>query len=74
MVTPVDWPKNSQPDDYYINEDRMCELLVESQQPLAKKLSEYMGIKIVGHKYAYKEAGTIYIIQKVFEGISMKRV
>ena len=32
-----------------------------------------MGIKIIGHKYTCKEAGTIYTIQKVFEGISMKR-
>ena len=30
-VTPVDWPKSSQPDEYYINEDGMCELLVGSQ-------------------------------------------
>ena len=32
-----------------------------------------MGIKIIGHKYVRKEARTIYTIQKVFEGISMKR-
>ena len=50
----------------------MRELLVRSQQPLAKELAEFMGIKIIGHKYARKEAGTIYTIQKVFEGISMK--
>ena len=71
-TTPVDWPKNSQPDEYYINKHGMCELLVRSQQPLAKELAEFMGIKIIGHKYARKEAGTIYTIQKVFEGISMK--
>ena len=51
----------------------MIELLVESQQPLAKELAEYMGIKIIGYKYVRKEASTIYTIQKVFEGISMKR-
>ena len=51
----------------------MIELLVSSQQPLAKELAEYMGIKIIGHKYVRKEAGTIYTMQKVFEGISMKR-
>ena len=51
----------------------MIELLIGSQQPLAKKLSEYTGIKIIGHKYIRKEAGTIYTIQKVFEGISIKR-
>ena len=71
-ATPVDWPKNSQPDKYYINKHGMRELLVRSQQPLAKELAEFMGIKIIGHKYARKEAGTIYTIQKVFEGISMK--
>ena len=51
----------------------MIELLVGSQQSLAKELAEYMGIKIIGHKYICKEAGTIYTIQKVFDGISMKR-
>ena len=51
----------------------MTELLVRIQQPLAKELAEYMGIKIIGHKYVRKEAGTIQTIQKVFEGISMKR-
>ena len=51
----------------------MGELLVGSQQPLAKELAEYMGIKIIGYKYVRKEASTIYTIQKVFEGISMKR-
>ena len=49
------------------------ELLVRSQLLLAKELAEYMGIKIIGHnKYVRKEAGTIYTIQKVFEGKSMK--
>ena len=51
----------------------MIELLVGSQQPLAKKLAQYMGIKIIGHKYIRKEAGTIYTIQNVFEGISIKQ-
>ena len=32
-----------------------------------------MGIKIIGYKYVRKEAGAIHTIQKVFEGISMKR-
>ena len=66
-VAPADWPKNSQPDKYYISEDGICELLVGSQQPLAKELAEYIGIKIIGHKYFRKEAGTIYVMQKVFE-------
>ena len=71
--TPTNWPKDSRKDDYYINEEGMIELLVGSQQPLAKELAEYMGNKLIGHKYVRKEAGTIYTIQKVFEGISMKR-
>ena len=32
-----------------------------------------MGIRIIGHKYVRKEVGTIYTIQKAFEGMSMKR-
>ena len=51
----------------------MIELLVESQKPMAKELAEHMGIKIIGYKYVHKEASTIYTIQKVFEGISMKQ-
>ena len=72
--TPTNWPKwDSQKLDLYINEESMIELLVGGLQPLAKELAEYMGIKIIGHKYVRKEAGTIYTIRKVFEGISMKR-
>ena len=51
----------------------MSELLIGSQLPLAKELAEYMGIKIIGHKYVRKEAVTIYTIQKVCEGVPMKR-
>ena len=71
-IKPVNWPRDSQILDLYINEEGMIELLVGSQQPLAKELAEYMGIKIIGHKYVHKEAGTIYTIQKVFEEIAMK--
>ena len=38
----VNWPTGSQKYEIYINE-----LFVGSQQPLAKKLAEYMGIKII---------------------------
>ena len=72
-VSPLEQPKNSQRDEYYINKEGRRELLVRSQHLLAKELAEYMGIKIVEYKYVRKEAGTIYTIQKVFEGISMKR-
>ena len=63
--TPINWSKYLQKYEYYINDERMCELLVGSQLPLAKELGEYMGIKVIGHKYVRKEAGTIYTIQKV---------
>ena len=61
--TPINWPEYSRMDDYYINEEGMIELLVESQQPLAKELAEYMGIKVIGYKYVRKEASTVYTIQ-----------
>ena len=56
---PVNWPTDLQKLDLYINEEGMTELLVRIQQPLAKELAEYMGIKIIRHKYVRKEAGTI---------------
>ena len=65
----IDWSKDLQNLDLCINEEGMIEMLVRSQQPLAKGLAEYMRIKII----VRKKAGTIYTIQKVFEGISMKR-
>ena len=70
--TPINWLQDSQKLDTYINEEGMTELLVGSQQPLAKELAEYMGIKLIGHKYVRKEADTIYTIQNVFKGLSMK--
>ena len=74
VCKPINWPKwDSNKLDLYINEEGMRELLVGSQQPLAKKLAGYMGIKMIGHKYVRKEASTIYAIKKVFEGISMKQ-
>ena len=35
-VYPLEWPKNSQPDDYYICEEEMYELLFSSRQPKIK--------------------------------------
>ena len=32
---PLEWPKNSQPDEYYLNEEGLYELVFSSQQPLA---------------------------------------
>ena len=36
---PLDWPKKSQPDDYYINEE--YELLFSSQRPKAKNFRKH---------------------------------
>ena len=47
----------------------MTELILSSQQLLAKELEEYMGIKIVECKYVHKQAGTIHTITNVFEKI-----
>ena len=48
---PVHWPNDLQKYHIYINEEGMCELLVGSQQSLAKELAEYMGNKIIGYNY-----------------------
>ena len=34
--TPLEWPRNSQPDEYYINEEGIYELLFISQQGKAR--------------------------------------
>ena len=39
--TPVNWPKDSQKYDLYINEEGMYELIFSSQQPLAKEFRKY---------------------------------
>ena len=36
VCTPINWPKDSQKYDIYINEEGMYELLFSSQQPKAK--------------------------------------
>lgn len=56
-----------------MNEKETHELLVSSQQPKAKDLVEYKGIKIIGHKYVCKQVGTIYTIQQVIKGTPLKR-
>ena len=38
---PVNWPKDSQKYDLYINEEGMYELMFSSQQPLAKEFRKY---------------------------------
>ena len=39
--TPLEWPKNSQPDEYYINEEGMYELVFSRHQPLGKKFRKH---------------------------------
>ena len=36
-VTPVDWPKDSQKFDIYVNEEAMYEIVFSSQQPKARE-------------------------------------
>ena len=38
---PLEWPKTSQPDKYYLNEEGMYEVLFGSQQPLAKRFRKH---------------------------------
>ena len=38
---PFDWPKHSQPGEYYINEEGLYELVFTSQQPKAKLFRKY---------------------------------
>ena len=38
---PLKWPKQSQPDDYYISEEGIYELLFSSQQPKAKDFRKH---------------------------------
>ena len=39
--TPFEWPKNSKPDEYYINKEGMYELVFSSHQPLAKNFRKH---------------------------------
>ena len=38
---PLNWPKNSQPSEYYLNEEGMYEVLFGSQQQKAKAFRKY---------------------------------
>ena len=38
---PLNWPKNSQPSEYYLNEEGMYELVFSSQQQKAKAFRKY---------------------------------
>ena len=67
------WTKNSQPYQYYLNEEGIRELVLKSKQPKAADLAEHLGINVHKHKYTSKENDSIEIIMKTFRGEKMKR-
>ena len=69
----LEWPKNSQPDEYYINEEGSRELVLKSKQPKAADFAEHLGINVHKHKYTSKEQDTLSCIIKAFNGEDMKR-
>ena len=71
--TPLEWPKNSQPDEYYLNEEGIRELVLKSKQPKAADSVEHLGINVHKHKYTSKENDSIEIIMKTFHGEKMER-
>ena len=71
--TPVDWPKDSQKYDIYINEEGMYEIVLKSKQPKAAEFAEHLGINVHKHKYTSKENDSIEIIMKTFHGEKMER-
>ena len=71
--TPLEWPKNSQPDEYCLNEEGIRELVLKPKQPKAADLAEHLGINVHKHKYTSKENDSIEIIMKTFHGEKMER-
>ena len=71
--TPLEWPKNSQPDEYYLSEEGIRELVLKSKQPKAADLAKHLGINVHKHKYTSKENDSIEIIMKTFHGEKMER-
>ena len=71
--TLLKWPKNSQPHEYYLNEEGIRELVLKSKQPKATDLAEHLGINVHKHKYTSKENDSIEIIMKTFHGEKMER-
>ena len=48
-LKPVDWPKDLQKYDIYINEEGMYEIVFSSQQPKAKDFRRYCCIVLFPH-------------------------
>ena len=55
----MNWPKDSQKYDLYINEEGLRDLVLSSQQPQAALLAEKLGINVHKHKYMSKENDSI---------------
>ena len=69
----VNWPKDSQKYNLYINEEGLRELVLTSQQPQAGLLAEKLGINVHKRKYMSKENSSIEIILGTFDGEEMIR-
>ena len=68
---PLEWPKDSQKYDLYINEEGLKKLVLTSQQPEAPLLAETFDINVHKHKYMSKENDSIEFIMRKFDGEKM---
>ena len=50
-TNPINWPKDLQKQDIYINEEGIRELVLKSKQPKAADIAEHLGINLRKHKY-----------------------
>ena len=70
--TSVQWPKNSQKYDIYINEEGVHELVLKSTMSNATDFAKVFGINVHDHKYLSKERETLSYILTAFKGQEMK--
>ena len=70
--TTVQWPKNSQKYDIYINEEGVHELVLKSTMSNATDFAKVFGINVHDHKYLSKERETLSYILTAFKGQEMK--
>ena len=66
------WPKNSKPEEYFLNEEGIHELVLKSKMPKSIELAKQLGINIVDNKYLSKETETFSYILTAFKGQEMK--
>ena len=64
MVLPLEWPKDLQKYDLYINKEKLRELVLPSQQPQVALLAKKLGINVNKLKYMSKENNSIEIIME----------